>query len=117
MDFDELDALDPVEVPELGRPIGITVLGATGFTGGLIVQHLDALGSEVPWAIAGRNLSKLRTVASNCRQKPMIFHVADKAQLEHMASKSQVVISAVGPYSQCGEAGEACQMLVLTCLS
>lgn len=67
MDFDELDALDPVDVPELGRAISITVLGATGFTGGLIVQHLDALSTNVPWAIAGRNLSKLRSLEPRLR--------------------------------------------------
>ena len=31
MDFDELDALDPVEVPdEAGRDLALVILGATG---------------------------------------------------------------------------------------
>ena len=30
MDFDELDELDPVEVPDLGRDLAVIILGATG---------------------------------------------------------------------------------------
>ncbi|CAK9069517.1 unnamed protein product [Durusdinium trenchii] len=115
MDFDELDELDPVEVPDLGRDLAVIILGATGYTGSLMVEHLDALvdlqpkAEQLKWGVAGRNLAKLKNVASHCRSCPQIFHVSDDAQLDHMVSKGRVVISAIGPYALCGEAVvEAC---------
>ena len=50
----------------LKRPYAIAVVGATGFTGRLMVEHLDALftgghakDSSKSWAIAGRNPEKV----------------------------------------------------------
>jgi len=108
--------LDPVEVPdEAARDLALVILGATGYTGSLMVEHLDAVLSMQPeshrhqWGIAGRNIGKLQNVASNCRTEPRVFHVTDNAQLSHMASKCRVIISAIGPYSVCGEdVVEAC---------
>ncbi len=42
------------------------VFGATGFTGKLVVEYLVEryLGNpEIKWALAGRNLEKLKSVA------------------------------------------------------
>ena len=44
------------------------VYGATGFTGKLVVEYLVekySNNSEISWALAGRNLEKLETVATS----------------------------------------------------
>ncbi len=48
------------------RPYHVVVFGATGFTGSLVVKYLaEAAPKEIEWAIAGRDESKLRSVASS----------------------------------------------------
>ena len=45
--------------------VDVIVFGATGFTGRLVAEYLNAIygvGGEVTWAIAGRNLDKLAEV-------------------------------------------------------
>ena len=45
------------------RDYQIIVWGATGFTGQIVTEYLDNnYGSEIRWAIAGRNLEKLQNV-------------------------------------------------------
>lgn len=111
MDFDDLDDLDPVEVVDAStedRELAIVVYGATGFVGGLIVEHLDALFSSKDakphsWALAGRNLSKLRQMARKCNSAPGVLQVDGPAAVSQMANKARVILSASGPYSDCGE--------------
>lgn len=47
-----------------------------GFSGCLIVEHLDALVQGVlkpfTWALAGRSLPKLEKMASQCRSRPKV---------------------------------------------
>ncbi|CAJ1410749.1 unnamed protein product [Effrenium voratum] len=109
MDFDELDELDPVVLNPRDRDIAVAILGATGFTGSLMTEHLDAVlslrkSSGPKWAIAGRNVAKLRNIASHCSTDPEIIQVTSDAQLAQLASRCEVVISAIGPYAVCGEA-------------
>jgi len=101
MDFDELD-----EAPG-GRPYDIVIYGATGYSGCLMVEHLDALLSEegaVPhtWAVAGRNRKKLDKIAANCRSSPGVIEVTDRPGLDLMAEVASVVVNAAGPYIVCG---------------
>ena len=45
------------------RDYQIIVWGATGFTGQIVTEYLhNNYGSEIRWAIAGRNLEKLQNV-------------------------------------------------------
>jgi len=110
MDFDELDELDPVELPD-DREFSILIWGATGFTGSLMVEHLDSMAVErgLTWAVAGRNLGKLRNLVAHCRSKPGLVHVTGATPFSDVVARCHVVISAAGPYSLLGEAViEAC---------
>jgi len=111
MDFDELDDLDPVEVVDLStdvRELDIVVYGASGYIGGLIVEHLDAM-LAVPgtkpckWGLAGRNMERIRQVGLKCKTSPDIIESATPVQISELAGRCRVLISAVGPYSVCGE--------------
>ena len=47
------------------RPYDIVVFGATGFTGALTAEYLaNHAPPETRWALAGRNMSKLKQVRS-----------------------------------------------------
>ena len=41
------------------RPFDIVLFGASGFTGELVAEYLANHASNVRWAIAGRNATKL----------------------------------------------------------
>jgi short subunit dehydrogenase-like uncharacterized protein len=95
------------------RPYDIVLFGATGFTGQLTAQYLAAHGGDkLSWALAGRNLAKLREV----RDQLMPFNPAcadlallqadanDAASLQAVAQSTRLVISTVGPYIRYGEA-------------
>lgn len=96
----------------------ILLLGATGFTGRLILKYLIAHPSRrhsprqgddvVTLAIAGRSLPRLREVADACgggfaessgslglRQ---INDITDSVEVRNLISDVHVVISAVGPF-------------------
>uniref|UniRef100_A0A7S4R3I8 Saccharopine dehydrogenase NADP binding domain-containing protein n=1 Tax=Alexandrium monilatum TaxID=311494 RepID=A0A7S4R3I8_9DINO len=111
MDFDDLDDLDPVEVADASteeRELGVVVYGATGFIGGLVVEHLDALLSSPgvkphSWALAGRNLNKLRQLARKCKSAPGVLQVDGPTDVSQMANKARVVLSVAGPCSDVGE--------------
>ncbi|CAE7772708.1 unnamed protein product [Symbiodinium pilosum] len=99
---------EPEQAPR--RPYAIVVAGATGFTGRLMVEHLDAIytagqadASSKKWAIAGRNLNRLRSLASSCRSSPDVLLADSDASLEEVARQAIVLVAAAGPYSQCGE--------------
>mmetsp|Transcript_42468 Transcript_42468/g.134909 ORF Transcript_42468/g.134909 Transcript_42468/m.134909 type:complete len:476 (+) Transcript_42468:73-1500(+) len=111
MDFDELEELDPVEAVDPcleERDYGIIVYGATGYTGTLIVEHLDGVLSqpgakEMKWAISGRNMSGLRRVARKCKTTPGIIACREASDIAKMAGQARVVLAAAGPYCLCGE--------------
>ena len=49
----------------MSREFDVIVFGATGFTGRLVAEYLATrygAGSEVAWAMAGRNPAKLEQV-------------------------------------------------------
>mmetsp|Transcript_111372 Transcript_111372/g.315281 ORF Transcript_111372/g.315281 Transcript_111372/m.315281 type:complete len:597 (+) Transcript_111372:111-1901(+) len=124
----ELDAQATVQEREARRALGcveepvdsdvrkfdLVIYGATGYTGCLIVEHLDALLSDpgsrykrgkLHWAIAGRNKGKLATIAKNCKNKPRVLHVGGSAkEIEAMVGDCKVILAAVGPFIKYGEA-------------
>lgn len=96
--------------------VDVTLLGATGFTGGLTA---DYLGQHMPggktWAIAGRNEIKLARVAARIIAEggvpPSVIRadVEDSASMANLATSTKVLISTVGPYQLHGEpAVKAC---------
>jgi len=92
------------------RPYDIVVVGASGFTGRLVLEYLaDKYPADAPvrWAVAGRNREKLeKVIAEFCPSgdKPTIV-VADShdgSALRQLARDTQVVLTTVGPYAKYG---------------
>jgi len=94
------------------RSFDIVVLGATGFTGQLVVEYLAnryGVDGELSWAIAGRNRDKLEGVRAACvkpalRDKLPILDAdsTDPASLDRLAAQTSVVCTTVGPYARYG---------------
>ena len=85
------------------------VYGATGFTGKLVVEYLVhkySNNSQIKWALAGRNLEKLESVAvsKNVPEGTGLFEVDSNniASIEEMISKTKCVLTTVGPYQLYG---------------
>ena len=93
------------------KPYDVVLLGATGFTGRLTAQRLAAQGPVgLRWAIAGRNKSKLETIAEELRAivpagrdvDVVVADVDDLESLRAMAELAKVVATTVGPYMDYG---------------
>ncbi len=96
-----------------GRALDIVLLGATGFTGGLVAEELDArvAGTRIRWALAGRDTEALRRLADGLPSKPDVVaaDVTDPASLRAMAASTRVVATTVGPYARLGvDVARAC---------
>ena len=90
----------------LSRTYDITLLGATGFTGGLAAHYLAANAPrEVRIALAGRNRTKLEQLAASLGRDvaTIVVDVTDDESLKAMAEASRVVMTTVGPYILHGE--------------
>ncbi|TCI97435.1 saccharopine dehydrogenase NADP-binding domain-containing protein [Aeromicrobium sp. IC_218] len=89
----------------------VTLLGATGFTGGLTAEYLAAhVPAGATWAIAGRRREKLEQVADRVeaaggsRPELRVADVEDAASMRELAASTKVLATTVGPYLQHGEA-------------
>lgn len=87
----------------------IVVYGATGFTGQLVAEYLAARGArdgQIRWAMAGRNLDKLRQVrdaiAAPADTSLIVADASDPTSLTAMVRQTKSVISNVGPYQRFG---------------
>ena len=85
------------------------VYGATGFTGKLVVEYLVhkySNNAQIKWALAGRNLEKLESVAvsKNVPEGTGLLEVDSNniASIEEMISKTKCVLTTVGPYQLYG---------------
>lgn len=85
------------------------VYGATGFTGKLVVEYLVhkySNNSQIKWALAGRNLEKLESVAvsKNVPEGTGLLEVDSNniASIQEMTSKTKCVLTTVGPYQLYG---------------
>jgi short subunit dehydrogenase-like uncharacterized protein len=96
------------------QPYTITVFGASGFTGRLIVARISSLVYDKPlkWAIAGRSKDKLEDLAGELEGlKPEIIlaDFYDEESLLKMTDKTRILINVVGPYDIYGDCViEAC---------
>lgn len=81
---------------------GISVLGATGYTGRLIASELHRRG--VPFVAAGRNGAKLSALAAELSGvETLQADVHDAASLAALAQRSRVIINCAGPFIDYGE--------------
>lgn len=102
------------------REFGITVYGATGYTGRLICEYLHTrygVDGEVKWAMAGRSRAKLEAVRDEmgiAASVPLVIADAnDMSSIRAMVANTKVVLTTVGPYqlygselvAQCAAAG------------
>ena len=93
----------------------LIVMGATGFTGRLVVEYLiknyGVKNEKFSWAIAGRAQKKLEQLKNSFTYlDPQVSSLAifvadsfDLDSLDNMTSSCKIVISAVGPYLKFGK--------------
>ncbi|MCK6555120.1 saccharopine dehydrogenase NADP-binding domain-containing protein [Candidatus Binatia bacterium] len=79
----------------------IGVLGATGYTGRLIVDELRRQGTPV--VIAARNPGKLARVAAQTGCESLVADVNDLASLDRLTQRCRVLINTAGPFVDYGE--------------
>ena len=89
------------------RKYDLIIWGATSFTGKLVTEYLfNKYGSsKIKWAIAGRNLDKLKKIRSQVADEKIPMFIADsfdEESLSKFVKKTKVVCSTVGPYSLYG---------------
>jgi len=88
-------------MPTEPRTYDIVLLGATGFTGGLIADYLTANApSAVTMAVAGRNPAKLDEVVARTggRFDSITVDATDPIGLRAMTGNCRILITTVGPY-------------------
>ncbi|MGB0513618.1 MAG: saccharopine dehydrogenase family protein, partial [Wenzhouxiangellaceae bacterium] len=93
------------------REFDLVLMGATGFTGQLVAEHLLArhgVGGDLRWALAGRSVAKLEKVRANlgdgATDLPLIVADShDRASLDALAQRTTLVLTTVGPYALHGE--------------
>jgi short subunit dehydrogenase-like uncharacterized protein len=80
----------------------IVVIGATGYTGGLIVRELARDGTG--FVLAARDPERLKRVAAEVdRGTPQIVDVTDPASLRRLIRPGDAVINTAGPFTELGE--------------
>jgi short subunit dehydrogenase-like uncharacterized protein len=89
------------------RPYDVVLLGATGFTGRLVAEHLArrTAGTDRRVAIAGRRREALEELAATL-PGDIAVEVADTSDLVgllDLAGRTRVLATTVGPYAQHGE--------------
>ena len=86
------------------KDIDIIIYGATGFTGKLCVKYFQSLDTTVTWAMAGRNLTKLKKVAEENQTKVeiLIADSDDEKALDNLTSRARVILSTTGPFHRYG---------------
>ena len=90
------------------REFDVVVLGASGFAGSLVAQHLaSAAGPEVRVALAGRSRARLDAVRDalpgHARGWDLItLDATDEVGLRRLASRTTALATTVGPYDRDG---------------
>ncbi len=91
------------------REFDIIIYGASGFTGRLVAEYLQAEygNTDLKWAMAGRNAAKLAAVRDEMGVSKDVEIVSADSSLPEslavMASRAKAVITTVGPYQLYGE--------------
>ncbi|EHK45632.1 hypothetical protein TRIATDRAFT_41387 [Trichoderma atroviride IMI 206040] len=94
----------------------IVLLGATSFTGGLMVEYMTAtFPGSLRWAIAARNKAKLEEVARKFNVEAsggsiIVLDVNSEAEIQKVVKSTRVIINVIGPYpTTCG------LIMIVTC--
>lgn len=89
------------------REFDVVLMGATGFTGRLVAEHLLArhgAGGDLKWALAGRSRSKLEAIRSGLGEAAGALPIVtadshDRASLDALVKRARVICTTVGPYA------------------
>ncbi|TMK40687.1 MAG: hypothetical protein E6G56_07300 [Actinobacteria bacterium] len=85
------------------RDLDVVVFGATGVTGRQVVAYLAerAPATGARWGVAARDAGKLERMLGPAAEsaEKLVADVTDQASLAAMASRAQVVLNLVGPYT------------------
>ena len=98
------------------KEFDIIIWGATGFTGQLVVEYIFnkyGANQSVKWAMAGRNLNKLKTIRAEIADENVPLIIAnsdDEVSLNDMVRRTKVICTTVGSYAKYGS------KLVATCI-
>ncbi|KAL7932141.1 Saccharopine dehydrogenase domain-containing protein [Trichoderma chlorosporum] len=91
------------------RKYDIVLLGATGFTGSLMVEYMTAtFPGSLRWAIAARNKMKLEEVARKFKVEAkggsiIVLDVKSEAEIQKVVKSTRVIVNVIGPYpTTCG---------------
>ena len=86
----------------MDKKFDIIIYGATGFTGSLGAAYMDKYSNEINWAIAGRDLVKLKKLQDSIPSKPEIIvaDANDKIALNKLTESTRVVASYAGPFNK-----------------
>ena len=77
------------------------IYGATGYTGGLIVE--EAVKKGLKPVVAGRNHEKVAAIASKYDLPSAVFSVDDQSRTEMALSGIKAVLSVAGPFAHTAE--------------
>jgi short subunit dehydrogenase-like uncharacterized protein len=87
----------------------VIVYGATGFTGRLVAEYLVKSygpGSDLTWALAGRNAAKLTAIRDEIGASATVALIeadgGNRASLDAMVKRTKVVLTTVGPFQLFG---------------
>jgi short subunit dehydrogenase-like uncharacterized protein len=88
------------------RELDVLLLGATGFTGGLVAHELGQriAGTRLRWGIAGRDRAALERIAASVVGAPTIVDVdvTDTASVAAAVARTRVLATTVGPFARLG---------------
>jgi len=103
----------PSDASDHGRELDVLLLGATGFTGGLVARELASrtAGTRLRWAIGGRDVPALERLAATLPGDPQVVQVdvTDAGSLRSMAASTRVLATTVGPFARLGvDVARAC---------
>jgi short subunit dehydrogenase-like uncharacterized protein len=92
------------------RLYDIVVVGASGFTGRLVVEYLAEkypVGAPLRWAVAGRDQEKLQKVieekcSSGNLPEILVADSHDSDAMTRLARDTRVILTTVGPYAKYG---------------
>jgi short subunit dehydrogenase-like uncharacterized protein len=86
------------------RDYDIIVWGASGFTGKLVTAYLatEQAASNLKWAVAGRNVEKVRQTLGEYDIPIIHADSEDQASIEALVQQTRVILTTVGPYARYG---------------
>ncbi len=94
--------------PATNQRYDLIVLGATGFTGKLVVEYLyNKYGtvSDLHWAVGGRSEERLQALIDGLGATELdtiLVDTLDRTSVERMVQSTKVVCTTVGPYAKYG---------------